>query len=609
MQTTHFRRDCHDGGVTSAYVKKHTALVHICRSYQRDLLVGAAYMTSSRIGEALVKSGKLSPNQLAQAIEAQQKKGGWITTQFVQLGFLSEGELLQGISDYYGLPMVDLGSVSIDHSILQLIPANIASKHGLIPLVRKDHTLTICVTDPSNMAALNEIRFITGLDVQLCVGRGSEIRQLHKRLYENKPAYDQILHEARAEQTIDLVETQEDFDLLALEKATADAPVVKLVNAILSDAISKNASDIHLEPYESTCRVRFRIDGILYEIMRPPAKLKSALISRLKIMAHLDIAERRLPQDGRMKLRLENENTVDFRVNVTPTLFGEKVVLRLLDTSNIQLDLSKLGFDTKQLSHFNDAISQPHGMILVTGPTGSGKSTTLYAALSELNKMTTNICTVEDPVEINLPGINQSQVHDEIGFSFASALRAFLRQDPDVIMVGEIRDQETAEIAIKASMTGHLVLSTLHTNDAPSSINRLLNMGVEPFLVSSSINLVVAQRLARRICMHCSVEASIPREALIAAGMSSVEAETIKVRKAVGCPRCADTGYRGRIALYEIMRICAEVRDLILRGAPAPEIKQAAIREGMTTLRRSGLARLAEGVTTLEEILRITKAE
>jgi type IV pilus assembly protein PilB len=566
-------------------------------------------MTSSRIGEALVQSGRLSSDQLTQAIEAQKRKGGWITTQFVQMGFLSEAELLQGVSDYYGLPMVELGSISIDHSILQLIPASLASKHGLIPLGRKDHTLTVCVTDPSNMAALNEIRFITGLDVQLCVGKISEIRYLQERLYENKPAYDQILHEARAEQPIDVVQTQDDVDLLALEQATADAPVVKLVNAILSDAICKNTSDIHFEPYENSCRVRFRIDGILYEIMRPPAKLKNALISRLKIMAHLDIAERRLPQDGRMKLRLENEKMVDFRVNVTPTLFGEKVVLRLLDTSNVQLDINKLGFDPTQLCHFKEAISEPHGMILVTGPTGSGKSTTLYAALSELNKMTTNICTVEDPVEINLPGINQSQVHDEIGFSFASALRAFLRQDPDIIMVGEIRDQETAEIAIKASMTGHLVLSTLHTNDAPSSVNRLLNMGVEPFLVSSSINLVVAQRLARRICVYCSTETSIPTEALTAAGIPPGQAETIKLRKPVGCQRCADTGYRGRIALYEIMRICDEIRDLILKGAPAPQIKQVAIRKGMTTLRQSGLARLAEGVTTLEEILRITKAE
>jgi type IV pilus assembly protein PilB len=566
-------------------------------------------MTSSRIGEVLVTSGKINPTQLAQATELQRKMGGSLSTHCVQLGFLNETELIQSIADYYGLPMVDLSDVSIDHSLLQLIPANVATKHGLIPLVRKDHTLTVCLTDPSNMAALNDVKFITGLDVQLCVGRMSEIRHLHELYYENKPAYEQILDEARSNEPLEVVSTREEVDLLALEKATEDAPVVRLVNAILSDAIRKNASDIHLEPYESSCRVRFRIDGVLYEIMKPPTKLRNALVSRLKIMANLDIAERRLPQDGRIKLKLDTQKTVDFRVNVTPTLFGEKVVMRLLDTSSVQLDMTTLGFDPKQLLHFKEAISEPHGMILVTGPTGSGKSTTLYSALTELNKIATNICTVEDPVEINLPGVNQSQIHEEIGFNFAAALRAFLRQDPDVIMVGEIRDQETAEIAIKASMTGHLVLSTLHTNDAPSSINRLLNMGIEPFLVSSSVNLVVAQRLARRVCAHCCEEFRPPKEALINVGIPASEADSLRIKKSVGCQRCADTGYRGRIALYEVMPICEELKQLILTGATALDIKRAAIRLGMTTLRKAGLARLREGVTTLEEILRTTKAD
>jgi type IV pilus assembly protein PilB len=566
-------------------------------------------MTSSRIGEVLVTSGKITPNQLAEAIELQKKAGGSFAAHLVKLGFVSETDLIHSIADYYGLPMVELNEVSIDHSLLQLIPANVATKHGLIPLVRKDHTLTVCVTDPSNMAALNDVKFITGLDIQLCVARMSEIRHFHELYYENKPAYEQILDEARSNETLEVISTRDEVDLLALEKATEDAPVVRLVNAILSDAIRKNASDIHLEPYEMSCRVRFRIDGVLYEIMKPPTKLRNALISRLKIMANLDIAERRLPQDGRIKLKLDNEKTVDFRVNVIPTIFGEKVVLRLLDTSNVQLDMTTLGFDPQQLSHFKEAISEPHGMILVTGPTGSGKSTTLYSALTELNIIATNICTVEDPVEINLAGINQSQIHEEIGFNFAAALRAFLRQDPDVIMVGEIRDQETAEIAIKASMTGHLVLSTLHTNDAPSSINRLLNMGIEPFLVSSSVNLVVAQRLARRVCMHCCEAFKPSKEALAAVGVAPDEAESLTIKRSVGCQRCADTGYRGRIALYEVMPICEELRQLILTGATALDIKRAAIRLGMTTLRKSGLARLKEGVTTLEEILRTTKAD
>ncbi len=566
-------------------------------------------MTSSRIGEVLVTSGKITPKQLTETIELQRKMGGSFSARLVQLGFLTETELIQSIADYYGLPMVELNDVSIDPSLLQLIPPNIATKHGLIPLVRKDHTLTVCVTDPSNMGALNDVKFVTGLDIQLCIGRMSEIRHLHELYYENKPAYEKILDDARSNEPLEVVSTREEVDLLALEKATEDAPVVRLVNAILSDAISKNASDIHLEPYESSCRVRFRIDGVLYEIMKPPTKLRNAVVSRLKIMANLDIAERRLPQDGRIKLKLENQKTVDFRVNVTPTIFGEKVVLRLLDTSTVQLDMTTLGFDPTQLLHFKEAISEPHGMILVTGPTGSGKSTTLYSALAELNKIATNICTVEDPVEINLAGVNQSQIHEEIGFNFAAALRAFLRQDPDVIMVGEIRDQETAENAIKASMTGHLVLSTLHTNDAPSSINRLLNMGIEPFLVSSSVNLVVAQRLARRVCSHCCEDSRAPKEALIAAGLPASAAESLTLKKSVGCQRCANTGYRGRIALYEVMPICEELRQLILTGATALDIKRAAIRLGMTTLRESGIARLKEGVTTLEEILRTTKAD
>lgn len=557
----------------------------------------------------LVKSGRISAEQRLLALREVERSGGTVAGHLIAWGFISEADLITALAEYYGLPVVELHNVTLDHALLQTIPQSIATKHGLVPLVKRDNTLTVCVSDPSNIAAINDVKFITGLDIELCIAAPTEIKQLQDRSYQDAPAYQQLIDAAHADDTIEVITAQDQVDLAELQRSTEDAPVVKLVNAILSDAIQKHASDIHVEPYEAVCRVRFRIDGMLYEIMQPPLKLKNAIISRLKIMSNLDIAERRLPQDGRIKLKLEGGKTMDFRVNVTPTLFGEKVVLRLLDTANVQLDIAKLGLDSKQLWHFKSAISEPHGMILVTGPTGSGKSTTLYSALSELNKITTNICTAEDPVEIHVPGINQSQMHDEIGFNFATALRAFLRQDPDVIMVGEIRDHETAEIAIKASMTGHLVLSTLHTNDAPSSINRLLNMGVEPFLVSSSVNLVIAQRLLRRLCSHCATESTAPREALVSIGIPSEEAASLKVLASSGCQRCANTGFRGRIALYEVLAVCDQLRELILRGATALEIKRTAVQLGMTTLRESGLARLRAGETTIEEVLRVTKAD
>ena len=405
-----------------------------------------------------------------------------------------------------------------------------------------------------------------------------------------------------------MLDTSDNVDIAALERATEDAPVVKLVNAILTDAIKKGASDIHLEPYERSFRVRFRIDGVLYEIMKPPYKLKNAIISRIKIMSDLDIAERRLPQDGRIKLRLgaRREREMDFRVSVLPGLFGEKIVLRLLDKSNLQTDMMKLGFSQEQLNIFIEAIKKPFGMVLVTGPTGSGKTTTLYSAISELNKSTVNISTAEDPVEFNLFGINQVQMHEDIGLNFAAALRSFLRQDPDVIMVGEIRDYETAEIAIKASLTGHLVLSTLHTNDAPSTINRLLNMGIEPFLVASSINVVVAQRLARRICDDCKERLDVSPEVLVDVGIPSTEAMHTEVFYGTGCNKCSGTGYRGRIALYECMAMTEELKDFVLSGASAAEIKREAARQGMLTLRKSGVENLKAGVTTIEEVLRVT---
>jgi type IV pilus assembly protein PilB len=407
----------------------------------------------------------------------------------------------------------------------------------------------------------------------------------------------------REEADAQFLESIEESDLTSLEGAAEQAPVVKLVNLILMDAIRKQASDIHLEPYEKMMRVRFRIDGVLYEIMRPPLPMKNAIISRLKIMSRLDIAERRLPQDGRIKLRFKGRE-MDFRVSVLPTLFGEKVVLRLLDKASLQLDMTKLGFEEEQLKQFRESIYAPYGMVLVTGPTGSGKTTTLYSALSELNKISQNISTAEDPIEYNLIGINQVQVHDAIGLNFASALRSFLRQDPDIIMVGEVRDFETAEVAIKAALTGHLVLSTLHTNDAPSTVNRLLNMGVESFLVASAVNLVLAQRLVRRLCFDCRTKEEIIPEALLDLGVREEELKNFDCYRGRGCPACSHTGYRGRVALYEVMPMHDEIRELVLLGSSATEIKKAAVNLGMITLRQSGIKKLKRGITSIEEVIR-----
>ena len=560
---------------------------------------------TSRIGDLLVKTGLVNQEQVQLALEQQKNSGGFLGSYLVKLGFISEDDLVSTISTQYGVPIVPLDEYSLDAALSQIIPQNLAQKHSLVPLVQKDSTLTVAMVDPSNIVALNDIKFITGLDIQVMVASEREVKTSQEKLYETNVSYDKIIDDLGGD-GVEVVDTDENVDVGELERATEDAPVVKLVNAVLSDAIKKRASDIHVEPYEKSFRVRFRIDGVLYEIMKPPLKLKNAITSRLKIMADLDIAERRLPQDGRIKLRIGNGKEMDFRVNVLPTLFGEKVVLRLLDKSNLQLDMAKLGFEPGQLEDFMEAISKPHGMVLVTGPTGSGKTTTLYSALAELNKLTTNISTAEDPVEFNLAGINQAQMNDDIGFNFAAALRAFLRQDPDVIMVGEIRDYETAEIAIKASLTGHLVLSTLHTNDAPSTINRLLNMGVEPFLVASSVNLIMAQRLARRVCSECAHEIEVSPEILVEVGVPAAEAAHMKVRQGKGCARCSNTGYKGRIALYEVMPISDELREFVLNGASAAEVKREAVKRGMVTLRQSGITRLKEGVTSVEEVLRVT---
>jgi type IV pilus assembly protein PilB len=561
----------------------------------------------SRLGELLLKRSLITHDQLASATTDQQQQGGILASHLVRLGVVNEDQLVTQLQKEYRLPIVDPMSLEIASELLQLIPPSLSSKHHLLPLSLAGSTLTLAMADPSNLVAINEIKFVTGYDVRVVLAKLSAIRQAIEHFYQGG-AVQAVLDKIESEE-LELVRDEQAIDLKELERATEEAPVVKLVNALLSDAIHKRASDIHIEPFEKMLRVRFRIDGVLYEIMKPPLKLKNPLISRVKIMASLDIAERRLPQDGRIKLRLPDAKEMDFRVSVIPTIFGEKVVLRLLDKTSLELDMTKLGFEDAALRDFKDAISQPHGMVLVTGPTGSGKTTTLYSALSELNRITDNISTVEDPVEYNLVGINQVQIHDDIGLSFAASLRSFLRQDPDVIMVGEIRDFETAEIAVKAALTGHLVLSTLHTNDAPSTINRLLNMGVEPFLVSSSLNLILAQRLARVICSNCKTESDYPREALLEVGFMPEDLDGQKFYHGTGCDECSSTGFRGRVALYEVLPMREEIRDAVLVGASALEIKRKAISLGMQTLRAAGLHKAREGVTTVDEVVRVTVSD
>jgi type IV pilus assembly protein PilB len=563
-------------------------------------------MVTSRTGEILVKRGLLSAEQLQRALKAQRQERWSLEGALINLKMLSEADLVDALSAHYGIPIFDLQTTAIDQTAIALVPYCLAAKHGVMPLTSKQGALTIAISEPADIAALNEIKFITGLDIHPRLTSSRAIAQLHEQFYQRSPEYDSLIGDVVQEDLSVQQQHPDESELSELLKATEDAPIVKLVHAVLTDAVRRGASDIHVEPYEKGFRIRFRIDGVLSEIMQPPARLKNAVTSRLKIMANLNIAERRMPQDGRIKVRCIGDSDTDFRVNVLPTLFGEKVVLRLLDTTSKHLTISGLGLDTTQNNLFEAAIKQPHGLILVTGPTGSGKTTTLYAALSHLNTISTNISTAEDPVEMNLSGINQTQINEEIGFTFAEALRAFLRQDPDIIMVGEIRDLDTAETAVKAAMTGHLVLSTIHTNDAPCTINRLLNMGVAPYLVASSLNLVVAQRLARRLCLECRAPSAASASSLTAAGMATAESVGRIFFEARGCTKCSGTGYRGRIALYEVMNIDEHLRDLILHGASAPTLKQAAIKQGMVTLRQSALRHLCEGTTSLDEVLRVT---
>ncbi|HEY4706277.1 MAG TPA: type IV-A pilus assembly ATPase PilB [Thermodesulfobacteriota bacterium] len=564
---------------------------------------------TDRIGELLLRERLITPDQLKKAIDEQKKSGGRLGFNLTKLGYITEKDLTAFLSRQYGIPTIDLSAQEVDHEIVKLIPEDVAQKYQVIPVSRTGSTLVVAMADPSNIFAIDDIKFLTGYNVEPLVASDSAVKSAIEKYYESTDmGLEGVLTEFD-EGEMEVIKDEEEVDLSDLKKAVEDAPVVKLVNLILIDAIKRGASDIHIEPYEKHFRVRYRVDGVLAEVMKPPMKLKNAIVSRIKIMSNLDIAERRLPQDGRIKLKLSKNKEMDYRVSVLPTLFGEKVCCRLLDKANLQLDMTKLGFEVKALKDFMDAIHKPWGMVLVTGPTGSGKTTTLYSALSELNKISENISTAEDPVEFNLMGINQVQMHEDIGLNFAASLRSFLRQDPDIIMVGEIRDYETAEISVKAALTGHLVLSTLHTNDAPSTVNRLLNMGIEPFLVSSSCNLILAQRLARKICKDCKAKVQISEKALLDLGLTREEASKLEVSKGSGCATCGGTGYKGRIALYEVMPFTDLIKDLVLNGASSAEIKKAAIRDGMKSLRMSGITKAGEGVTTIEEVLRVTMAD
>ena len=569
---------------------------------------------SVRLGEILLKESLITQDQLDKALEFQRSNGGKLGSCLVKLGIVKDDEITALLSKQYGVPSINLTQFEIDPAVIKLIPAETAHKYQIVPLSRAGATLTIAMTDPTNVFAMDDIKFMTGYNVEPVVASESAIAEAIARFYGGAGSSHEELSNlmkdlVEDDQELELTADEQELDAATLEKAAEEAPIIKLVNLILTDSVKRGASDIHVEPYENEMRVRFRIDGVLQTVMNPPMKLRDAITSRMKIMAKLDIAEKRLPQDGRIMIKYKAEGKrkeLDFRVSTVPTLYGEKIVLRLLDKENLRLDMTKLGFEPESLKKFERNILRPYGMVLVTGPTGSGKTNTLYSSVARLNQVDTNIMTAEDPVEFQLAGINQVQMKEQIGLNFAAALRAFLRQDPNIILVGEIRDFETAEIAVKAALTGHLVLSTLHTNDAPSTISRLMNMGIEPFLVATSVNLICAQRLVRRICVNCKEELEVPQQALIDAGYTPEEAKTTKIYHGKGCSTCNKGGYKGRTGLYEVMEINDELRELILVGASALELKKKAMEQGMLTLRRSGLVKAALGHTTMEEVLRET---
>ncbi len=584
-----------------------------------------------RIGELLLKEKRITPEQLQEALNYQRQNGGKLGFNLIKLGFVKDDEITALLSKQYGVPSIALGQFDVDATVVKLVPSETALKYQIIPLSRSGATLTIAMTDPTNVFAMDDIKFMTGYNVEPVVASETAVVDAITKYYgktgttngngggyaaASGPSALEVASKALDDMPVladtgdvEVLEEFEEISAEALAKQGEEAPVIKLVNVILMSAIQKGASDIHIEPYEKELRVRYRIDGILYNIMQPPMKFRDAITSRIKIMSKLDIAEKRLPQDGRIKIRFQDGGEmrdIDFRVSCLPTLFGEKIVMRLLDKTKLMLDMTKLGFESESLQKFEHAISKPWGMVLVTGPTGSGKTNTLYSSIARINTVETNIMTAEDPVEFNLMGVNQVQVRENIGLNFAAALRSFLRQDPNIILVGEVRDFETAEIAVKAALTGHLVLSTLHTNDAPSTINRLMNMGIEPFLVASSLNLVCAQRLVRRICKNCTEPDPTPPPALMQAGFSAEDAKKVVPNRGKGCEKCNNTGYKGRVGLYEVMEITEEIRELVLVGASALELRRKAVEEGMLTLRASGLRKVKDGVTTIEEIVRET---
>ena len=583
-----------------------------------------------QVGELLLKEKRITADQLKEALNHQRQNGGKIGLHLITLGFVREADLTAILSKQYGVPSIALGTFDIDPAVVKLVPAETVQKYQVIPITRSGATLTLAMTDPTNVFAMDDIRFMTGYNVEPVVASERAMLEAVAKYYgkvvsnwangsNGAPAVSALEIASKALQEmpeltgsgadVEVLDELEEINAESLAKQGEDAPIIKLVNVLLMGAIQKGASDIHVEPYEKELRVRYRIDGLLYNIMSPPMKFRDAITSRIKIMSKLDIAEKRLPQDGRIKIRFQDDGRqreIDFRVSSLPTLFGEKIVMRLLDSSKLMLDMTKLGFEQESLAKFESAIDKPWGMVLVTGPTGSGKTNTLYSSITKLNKPDTNIMTAEDPVEFNLMGVNQVQVRENIGLTFAATLRSFLRQDPNTILVGEIRDFETAEIAVKAALTGHLVLSTLHTNDAPSTVSRLMNMGIEPFLVASSLNLVCAQRLVRRICKHCVEQHPMAAVALQNAGFSPDDARSVVPNRGKGCEQCNDTGFKGRVGLYEVMDVTEELRELILVGASALELRRKAIDGGMITLRQSGLRKVKEGVTTIDEVVRET---
>jgi type IV pilus assembly protein PilB len=562
--------------------------------------------TADRIGDLLVQEGLVSREQLAKALDDARTSGTRVGYSMVKLGFVSEQDLVRTLARQYRVPAVDLERVKLDPKLLKVVPTEIAMKHQVLPLRRVGRTLTVAMANPTDLGVIDDLKFITRFDIEPVIAGEVTLRKTIEREYDSADERINDLLKQLDEEEVEVVDDkEEEVSIGALAAQVEEAPVVKLINGILTDAVHRGASDIHFECYEKEIRVRYRIDGVLQEIMRPPMKMKAALISRFKILSDLNIAERRVPQDGRLKLRL-GTRVIDFRVSTLPTLFGEKIVLRILDKGNLTLDLEKFGMEPKAEQDFMRAIMNPYGMVLVTGPTGSGKTTTLYSALSKINTAEVNIMTAEDPVEYNLHGINQVQIRTEIGMGFPAALKAFLRQDPNIIMVGEIRDIDTGSIAIKAALTGHLVLSTLHTNDAPSTITRMIDMGIEPFNVASAVNLITAQRLARRICTNCKEPVQYPEEYLLGAGLKPDEVQGATFYRGRGCDTCSGSGYKGRQGLYEVMAMSPTLRRMILQGASTAELQGQAISEGMLTLRMDGMKKVARGITTLEEVIKET---